>query len=178
MKVKWRGLSRKVWALLGDGPRDIEEYLSQSNRNVDFLSQDKKYKFIDDLSIIEMLNLISIALSSYNFQQHVASDFAIGNETLEPKDAKSQEYLDNISTWTKNQEMKLNCEKTEYMRFNPSKTHQINTRLNIEGQAIDQVHEARLLGVIMIRFRFRYISKPNISNRLNKLRLKLCQAQV
>ena len=153
MKVKWRGLLSKVQALPGGGPQGgtlgIEEYLSQSNGNVDFLSQEKKYKFIDDLSILEILNLISIALSSYNFQQHVASDIAIGNEYLGPKDAKSQEYLDKISTWTKNQEMQLNCEKTKYMIFNPSKNHQFNTRLNIEGQAIEQVHEARLLGVLI-----------------------------
>ena len=131
------------------GTLGIEEYLSQSNGNVDFLSQEKKYKFIDDLSILEILNLISIALSSYNFQHHVASDIAIGHEYLEPKDAKSQEYLDKISTWTKNQEMQLNCEKNKYMIFNPSKNHQFNTRLNIEGQAIEQVHEARLLGVLI-----------------------------
>ena len=94
IKVKWRGLLSKVQALPGGGPQGgtlgIEEYLSQSNGNTNFLSQDKKFKFIDDLSIIEILNLISIALTSYNFQQHVASDIAIGNRFLEPKDAKSQ----------------------------------------------------------------------------------------
>ena len=33
------------------------EYLSQSDDNVDFLSIEEKYKFIDDLSILEMLRL-------------------------------------------------------------------------------------------------------------------------
>ena len=153
MKVKWRGLLSKIQALPGGGPQGgtlgIEEYLSQSNGNTDFLSQDKKFKFIDDLSIIEILNLISIALKSYNFQQHVASDIAIGNRFLEPKDSESQEYLDKISRWTKHQEMQLNCEKTKYMIFNPSKNHQFNTRLEIEGQVIEQVNEAKLLGVVI-----------------------------
>ena len=45
--------------------------------------------------------------------------------------------------------MELNCEKTKYMIFNPSKSYQFNTRLSIEGQTIQQVHEARLLGVII-----------------------------
>ena len=81
MKVKWRGLLSKVRALPGGGPQGgtlgLEEYLSQSNGNTDFLNDDEKYKFIDDLSILEILNLISIGLSSYNFHNHVASDIGI-----------------------------------------------------------------------------------------------------
>ena len=57
----------------------IEEYLSQSNNNVDFLDQDEKYKFIDDLSMLEIINLISIGLSSYNCHSHVPSKVATSN---------------------------------------------------------------------------------------------------
>ena len=64
MIVKWKGLHSKVRPLPGGGPQGgtlgIEEYLSQSNDNVDFLNHDEKYKFIDDLSILEIINLISI----------------------------------------------------------------------------------------------------------------------
>ena len=147
------GLTEQSKDLTRGGPQGgtlgIEEYLSQSNGNTNFLSHDDKYKFIDDLSILEILNLLSIALSNYNFQKHVASDIGIGNSYLEPKHIKSQEYLDKISNWTRNQEMRLNCEKTKYMIFNPSKNHQFNTRLEIEGQTIEQVKEAKLLGVII-----------------------------
>ena len=84
MRVKWKSLLSKERALPGGGPQGgtlgIEEYLSQSNGNTDFLDQDEKYKFIDDLSILEILNLISIAMSSYNFHKHVASDIAVGND--------------------------------------------------------------------------------------------------
>ena len=80
MKVKWRGLLSKVRALPGGGPQGgtlgIEEYLSQSNGNTDFL---------DDLSILEILNLISIGLSSYNFHNHVASDIGVELSYLDPK---------------------------------------------------------------------------------------------
>ena len=89
MKVKWRGLLSKVRALPGGGPQGgtlgIEEYLSQSNGNTDFLDEDEKYKFIDDLSILEILNLISIGLSSYNFHNHVASDIGVELSYLDPK---------------------------------------------------------------------------------------------
>ena len=153
MRVKWKSLLSKERALPGGRPQGgtlgIEEYLSQSNGNTDFLDQDEKYKFIDDLSILEILNLISIAMSSYNFHKHVASDIAVGNDYLEPESLKSQQYLDKISDWTIKQEMKLNGSKTKYMIFNPSKNHQFNTRLKLEGQVIEQVHEAKLLGVII-----------------------------
>ena len=76
MRVKWKGLLSKEHALPGGGPQGgtlgIEEYLSQSNGNTDFFEQDEKYKFIDDLSILEILNLISIAMSNYDFHKHVA----------------------------------------------------------------------------------------------------------
>jgi hypothetical protein len=32
------------------------EYLSQSNDNVNFLNDDSKFKYIDDLSILEVIN--------------------------------------------------------------------------------------------------------------------------
>ena len=87
MRVKWKGLLSKERELPGGGPQGgtlgIEEYLSQSNGNTDFLEQDDKYKFIDDLSILEILNLISIAISNYDFHKHVASDIAVGNDYLE-----------------------------------------------------------------------------------------------
>ena len=153
MKVKWKGLLSKVRALPGGGPQGgtlgIEEYLSQSNGNTEFLDEEEKYKFIDDLSILEILNLVSIALSNYNFHSHIASDIGIDNNYLEPNSIKSQVYLDNIAAWTNKQEMKLNCDKTKYMIFNPSRKYQFNTRLQIENQKIEQVHETKLLGVIL-----------------------------
>ena len=38
----------------------ILEYLSQSNDNTNFVCPKKKFKFIDDLSILELINLLSI----------------------------------------------------------------------------------------------------------------------
>ena len=52
----------------------ILEYLSQSNDNTDFVDNKEKFKFIDDLSILEIINLISIGIASYQFKMHVASD--------------------------------------------------------------------------------------------------------
>ena len=138
MKVKWKGLLSTIRALPGGGPQGgtlgIEEYISQSNGNTDFLDEDEKYKFIDDLSILEILNLVCIALSNYNFHQHIASDIGIEEKYLEPSSVKSQDYLDKIAAWTCKQEMKLNSDKTKYMIFNPSRKFQFSTRLKIEDK--------------------------------------------
>ena len=131
------------------GTLGIEEYLSQSKDNVDFLELDEKFKFIDDLSILEIINLVSIGLASYNCHQHVPSDIAIENLYLDSKNIKSQVYLDSIQNWTDNKQMKLNTEKTNYMVFNFSTKYQFNTRLKLEGNKVDQIHETKLLGLVL-----------------------------
>ena len=153
MKVKWRGTTSSARPLPGGGPQGgtlgIEEYLSQSNDNVDFLDLDDKFKFIDDLSIIEVINLISIGLASYNCHNHVPSDIATDNLYLDASNINSQEYMNRIENWTESKQMKLNTKKTNYMIFNFSTKYQFNTRLRIENSKIDQIKETRLLGLIL-----------------------------
>jgi hypothetical protein len=48
------------------------ECKSNSNDNVNHGSQDMRYKFVNDLSILEKQNLIPVGLSEYNFKNHVA----------------------------------------------------------------------------------------------------------
>ena len=153
MLVKWKGLRSTVRPLPGGGPQGgtlgIEEYLSQSNDNVDFLDRSEKFKFIDDLSIVEIINLLSIGLASYNVHSHIPSDIGIENFYLPPENLKSQKYLENISKWTTQRQMKLNTKKTNYMIFNFTKNKQFNTRLTLEGNVLDQVKETRLLGIVL-----------------------------
>ena len=153
MKVKWKGYTSSVRNLNGGGPQGgtlgIEEYLSQSNDNANFLNDDEKFKFIDDLSMIEIINLISVGIASYNFKLHVASDIGIDNKYLPQENCQSQTYLKNIEQWTEEKEMKLNSEKSKFMLINFTNKYQINTRLNMENQLLQQVSETRLLGVIL-----------------------------
>ena len=153
MKVKWKGYTSSVRNLNGGGPQGgtlgIEEYLSQSNDNANFLNDDEKFKFIDDLSMIEIINLISVGIASYNFKLHVASDIGIDNKYLPQENCQSQTYLKNIEQWTEEKEMKLNSEKSKFMLINFTNKYQINTRLNMENQLLQQESETRLLGVIL-----------------------------
>ena len=116
MKVKWNGKFSKVHILNGGGPQGglmgILEYLSQTNNNTDFISEELKFKFIDDLSFIEILNLISQGLCSFNLKSHVASDInSQHNQYLPTENLKCQSQLNQISKWTKEHQMKLNVEQ-------------------------------------------------------------------
>ena len=66
MIVKWHGTESSMRMLNGGGPQGalwgILEYLAQSNNNTDYISPNRKFKFIDDLSILEIINLLSIGI--------------------------------------------------------------------------------------------------------------------
>ena len=104
MSMKWqskRSTEREIpvgepqWASLG-----LIEYDFQSNDNTNFLSDDDTYKFVDYFSVLEILNLIKVGLTSYNFKNHVASDIGIDQLFLTSENINSQTYMDNICDWT------------------------------------------------------------------------------
>ena len=125
------------------------EYDAQSNDNTDFLSSDDKYKFVDDLSILELINLITMGLSSYNFRQHVASDIGINQLYLPSENIQSQSFMNNISEWTANNRMQLNESKTKVMVFNYTRNYQFSTRIMLNGSLLDTINETLLLGTVI-----------------------------
>jgi hypothetical protein len=122
---------------------------SQTNKNTDFLKEDDKYKFVDDLSVLEVINLITIGLSSYNFHQHVASDIGIDQSYIPSENLKSQSYADNICQWTEENKMKLNDKKCKVMVFNRTRNYQFSTRVHINNTILDTISETQLLGTIV-----------------------------
>ena len=117
MKVKWHGQTSTSRNLNGGGPQGatlgIWEYLAQSNNNADCVNPDKRFKFVDDLSTLEKINLLIIGLASFNSKESVPSDMPEHNQYIPGKNLKSQEYLTKIKQWTDNQKMILNENKTK-----------------------------------------------------------------
>ena len=78
MKVKWHGQFSSERELKGGGPQGssfgIWEYLSQSNENADCIEESDRFKFVDDLSFLEIIYLLSAGLATYNIHAHVPSD--------------------------------------------------------------------------------------------------------
>ena len=107
----------------------------------------QKFKFIDDLSILEIINFLSIGLANYNCHNQVPSDIRIDSFFLDSKNIRSQKHLDKIQEWTENKLMKLNTQKSNYMIFNFAKKLKFNTRLSLDNTKLDQISETKLLGL-------------------------------
>ena len=153
MIVKWHGLTSSTRDLPGGGPQGctfgLLEYKSNSNNNVDHVPLHMRFKFVDDLSVLEKLSLILIGLSSYNFRNHVASDIGTHQKYLPNINIQSQNYLDQIQTWTETNKMKLNVDKSKVMIFNFTEDYQFATRLYIEDVLMETINQTKLLGTIV-----------------------------
>ena len=153
MIVKWHGLKSTTRDLPGGGPQGctfgLLEYKSNSNDNVNHVPMDMRFKFVDDLSVLEKLNLVLLGLSSYNFRNHVASDIGTNQKFLPNCHIQSQDYLDQIQTWTNQNKMKLNVDKSKVMIFNFTEESQFATRLYLENTLLDTITETKLLGSII-----------------------------
>ena len=153
MSVKWHGEITAPTRINGGGPQGgtlgILEYLSQSNNNADCVDVQDRFKFIDDLTIIEIINLLSIGLSSFNVRAQVPSDIIASNQFIPSSNLQSQKHLDEISQWTKNQLGVINEQKSKTMIFNNTRNYQFSTRLTLEGQILETVQEQKLLGTIL-----------------------------
>ena len=135
MCVKWKNEISDLKELNGGGPQGalwgILEYLSLSNDNTKYISKKDKYKYIDDLSILEKVNLLCIGLASYNFQSHIASDNPKNGYFLHPDNLQTQVNLNRISECTKENQMLLNKKKTKTMNFNFTNKFQFSSRLTV-----------------------------------------------
>ena len=150
MKVKWQGEESSERKLKGGGPQGstfgLWEYLSQSNTNADCVSESDRFKFVDDLSFLELIYLLQVGLASYNIKQHIPSNIPVHNQVIPATKIKSQEHLRMIDEWTDKQKMKLNIRKTKNMIFNFSKKYKFTTQLSVKGENIEIIKEAKLLG--------------------------------
>ena len=152
MTVKWHGQKSTSRQLPGGGPQGSTfgnlQFKVSSNENADHVPQDMRYKFVDDLSILELINLILVGLSSYNFRKHVASDIGIDQNYLPAENFYSQQSLNEIENWTEKNLSKLNTSKSKIMVFNFTE-EKFATRLLLENVILETVHETKLLGTII-----------------------------
>ena len=153
MRVKWHGKFSSERELRGSGPQGssfgLWEYLAQSNDNADCIDVKNRFKFVDDLSFVEIIFLLNIGLSSYNVRAHVPSNVPTHNQVIKGSNLKSQSQLEMINKWTKEKKMKLNVKKTKNMLFNFSKKHQFSTKLTLMNEEMEMVKETSLLGTII-----------------------------
>ena len=150
MKVKWHGSFSETRELRGGGPQGstfgIWEYLSQSNDNANCVSEKERFKFVDDLTFLEVIYLLNVGMATYNVKQHIPSNIPTHNQLIPSKHLKSQQHLNVINDWTKSKKMKLNEKKTKNIIFNFTKKYQFTTDLTVNNKNVDIVKETKLLG--------------------------------
>ena len=149
MQVRFNDAYSGTYSLPGGGPQGtlvgLIEYFVQSNDNADCVDPDLRFKFVDDLSVLELV-MLSGLLTEYNFKQHVASDIGIDELYVPASSLKTQSDLNSIADWTNKNNMQLNEEKSSYMVFSRSDT-EFATRLSLNGKTLDRIEETKLVGV-------------------------------
>ena len=99
MQVRFNNYFSSTHPLPGGGPQGtligLIEYLVQSNDNADCVDPEMRFKYVDDLTILELL-LLSGLLTEYNFRQHVASDIGIDELYVPATSFKTQDNINQI----------------------------------------------------------------------------------
>ena len=102
---------------------------------------------MDDLTTIEIVDLITVGLSSYNSRNHVACDIPVHGQYVHSKNLQTQEYITTLDIWSEDHKMKLNEKKI--MLINYRNKYQFTTRMKLKNNNIQQVKEAKMLGTIL-----------------------------
>lgn len=148
MSVKFNGQESSLINLCGGFPAGSvigqDCFLVASDSAAQDVNEEDRFKYIDDLEILELV-LLSGILEDYNEIAHVPSDIPLGHKFLPGSSTNTQSNLDNIARWTTDNQMLLNPSKSSYMLFTRSK-EQFVTKLTINNNKIDQKHVSKILG--------------------------------
>ena len=96
----------------------IWEFLSQTNNSADCVPIDDRFKFVDDLTVLEVINLVNMSIESYDITSHIPSDISTNNQFIHRDQLKSQTYLEDLNKWSQNQKMEISKTKTKAMVIN------------------------------------------------------------
>ena len=143
MRIKWHGTLSQPRKMPGSGAMGSsignQEFSSQTNHNSDCVPKENRFKFVDDLSVLEILNLISIGIEPFDIMKQVPNDLPIHGQFVDSQKLKSQEYLNEINRWTVQQEMIISEKKKKAMIVNFTNNYQFQTRLQLKGQNVEIV---------------------------------------
>ena len=94
MQVRYNDSYSGTHSLPGGGPQGslvgLIEYFVQSNDNADSVDPDLRFKYVDDLSVLELVMLAGL-VSEFNFKQQVASDIGIDELYVAGENLTTQE---------------------------------------------------------------------------------------
>ena len=149
ISVKFNKAESSVYTLIGGGPQGSQTgqqtYIVASDDNTYHVPSVDRFKFCDDVSVLELVMLGDI-LTEYSTLKHDPSDIGVDQLYIDPSLCKTPEYLESIGNWTSDNLMQLNEAKSEYQIFTRSR-QEVATRLSINNKTIDRKYDAKVLGV-------------------------------
>ena len=153
MSVKWHGCRYVPKIIKGGGPQGatlgLLEYLSQSNDSANCVNVADRFKFVDDISILEIVNLLTVGIASFNIKHQIPTDVPSHNQFIPAQNLESQKWLDQINEWTQNQKMLINSKKTKTMIFNFTENFKFSTRLQLNKENVEVIKNTKLLGTVI-----------------------------
>ena len=181
IRIKHHGKTSKSRDQPGSGAQGATlgnwEFLSQTNNNADCVPIEDRFKFVDDLTTLEIINLLNIGLSSYNFKNHIPSDVPTDGYFVDKSHLKTQEYINHINEWTKKQQMEISAKKTKAMIINFTDKYQFSSRMQLNNMNIDIVDEMKVLGTIITNKLSWNENTTNLVQKVNKRMLLLKKVQ-
>ena len=155
--------------MIPEQPADEQDIVSVPCPEEAVTQTEVRQKYIDDQIQGEVLKLKDVLQPS--------EDGLIGPRTFHDRNGltnttstKLQNRLNHIDMHTKIQQMKVNAKKTKIMPFNFSRKYDFIPNYNIDGQYLDVVYEAKLLG-LMIRSDCKWSSNTKYITDKAKARL-------
>ena len=149
MELKMNGVPSESFDLVGGGPQGSLTgqllYIIASDDAAEDVPDDDKFKYIDDLSVLEAF-ILEGKLIQYDVQQHVPSDIATDQLFLPPSTLETQNYNDNIVQWTSDNKIVLNKAKSNYIVFSRSR-EQFATRLTLDNTKLNREAAIVHLGI-------------------------------
>ena len=149
MTVKFNSKTSRIYTLVGGGPQGSQNgqntYICASNDNADHVPLADQFKYCDDLQVLELV-LLGDILCEYDFKQHVASDVGVDQKFLDPNGYGMQRKLDTIATWTDDNLMRLNEEKSNYIIFTKAR-EDFAARLTLNEKLLERKKTSKVVGV-------------------------------
>ena len=103
MKVKWKGFTSRMRGLIGGSGQGTliggPQYLVGSFDVANNVPEQDKFRYFDDLMMLELLMLASI-LQDYEIMQHIPNDVGVDQLFINPENFKMQTHLNEISLWS------------------------------------------------------------------------------
>ena len=62
--------------------------------------EEDRYKFVDDLTLVTLVNLKTAKLETYNVKEHVPSHIPTHNTIIRCENLRTQKDLERINKWT------------------------------------------------------------------------------